>query len=87
MLGPPSWVGIVAEDIQKERAFYREDEVAPRESLHTFREHWEIGGSGSHEVTKVDIDEVVSKWTGIPLTAISRLNRDYLGARLKRAPR
>ena len=24
---------------------------------------------------------------GIPLTAISRLNRDYLGARLKRAPR
>jgi ATP-dependent Clp protease ATP-binding subunit ClpC len=54
-----------------ERAFYRgEEETPPRENLHTFREHWEIGSAGVHEVTKVDIDEVVSKWTGIPLTAI-----------------
>jgi ATP-dependent Clp protease ATP-binding subunit ClpC len=51
-------------------AFYREEETAPRENLHTFREHWEIGSAAAHEVTKVDIDEVVSKWTGIPLTAI-----------------
>jgi ATP-dependent Clp protease ATP-binding subunit ClpC len=53
-----------------ERTFYREEETPPRENLHTFREHWEIGSTGAHEVTKVDIDEVVSKWTGIPLTAI-----------------
>jgi ATP-dependent Clp protease ATP-binding subunit ClpC len=59
-----------ATEPQERTAFYREDEVAPRENLHTFREHWEIGAAGTHEVTKVDIDEVVSKWTGIPLTAI-----------------
>jgi ATP-dependent Clp protease ATP-binding subunit ClpC len=53
-----------------ERTFYREEETPPRENLHTFREHWEIGSAGAHEVTKTDIDEVVSKWTGIPLTAI-----------------
>src|SRR5215475_112828 len=50
--------------------FFRDEEVAQRENLHIVREHWDMGGSGSHEVTKGDIDEVVSKWTGIPITAI-----------------
>jgi ATP-dependent Clp protease ATP-binding subunit ClpC len=34
------------------------------------REHWDMGGSGSHDVTKGDIDDVVSKWTGIPIAAV-----------------
>ena len=50
--------------------FFRDEDVAQRENLHIVREHWEMGGSGGHEVCKSDIDEVVSKWTGIPLTAI-----------------
>jgi ATP-dependent Clp protease ATP-binding subunit ClpC len=51
-------------------AFFRDEELAQRENLHIVREHWELGPSGTHEVTKGDIDEVVSKWTGIPITAV-----------------
>ncbi len=51
-------------------AFFRDEELAQRENLHIVREHWDMGGPGSHEVTKTDIDEVVSKWTGIPITAV-----------------
>jgi ATP-dependent Clp protease ATP-binding subunit ClpC len=51
-------------------AFLRDEEVAQRENLTIVREHWDMGGSSGHEVTKEDIDEVVSKWTGIPITAV-----------------
>src|SRR6185295_8731887 len=51
-------------------AFFRDEEIAQRENLHIVREHWDMGLPGSHEVTKEDIDEVVSKWTGIPITAV-----------------
>src|SRR5262245_4641236 len=50
--------------------FFRDEEVAQRENLHIVREHWEMGTSGAHEVTKEDVDEVVSKWTGIPITSL-----------------
>jgi ATP-dependent Clp protease ATP-binding subunit ClpC len=51
-------------------SFFRDEEVAQRENLHILREHWDIAGNGLLEVTKGDIDDVVSKWTGIPITAI-----------------
>jgi ATP-dependent Clp protease ATP-binding subunit ClpC len=51
-------------------AFFRDEEVAQRENLHIVREHWDMGASAGREVTKGDIDDVVSRWTGIPLTAI-----------------
>jgi len=57
-------------DSSERGGFFRDEEVAQRENLHIVREHWEMGGTGGHEVKKSDIDEVVSKWTGIPLTAI-----------------
>ena len=50
--------------------FFRDEEVAQRENLHIVREYWDMGGSGSHDVTKGDIDDVVSKWTGIPIAAV-----------------
>jgi ATP-dependent Clp protease ATP-binding subunit ClpC len=50
--------------------FFRDVEGAPRENLHIVREHWDLGAAGAHDVTKADIDEVVSKWTGIPITAV-----------------
>jgi ATP-dependent Clp protease ATP-binding subunit ClpC len=59
-------------------AFFRDEEVAQRENLHIVREHWDMGGSGGHEVTKADIDEVVSKWTGIPITAIKEEESEKL---------
>jgi ATP-dependent Clp protease ATP-binding subunit ClpC len=50
--------------------FFRDEEVAQRENLHIVREHWDMGGPGAHDVTKGDIDDVVSKWTGIPIAAV-----------------
>jgi ATP-dependent Clp protease ATP-binding subunit ClpC len=57
-------------DGEKGGAFFRDEEVAQRENLHIVREHWDMGGPGAHSVTKGDIDDVVSKWTGIPITAV-----------------
>ena len=41
MLGPPTWVGVVAEDLERERAFYRDvlglEEVREREGYVWFR--------------------------------------------------
>jgi ATP-dependent Clp protease ATP-binding subunit ClpC len=51
-------------------AFFRDEEVAQRENLQIVREHWDLSGSGAHAVTKFDIDDVVSKWTGIPISAL-----------------
>src|SRR5262245_2327522 len=59
-------------------AFFRDEEVAQRENLHIVREHWELGPAGAHEVTKGDIDDVVSKWTGIPITALQEEESEKL---------
>ena len=56
-----------------ERAqFFREQEVLARENLQFVREKFDAK-SGTHhvEVEKLDIDEVVSKWTGVPTTALN----------------
>ena len=57
-----------------ERAqFFREQEVLARESLQFVREKFDVkNGSHKVEVGKEDIDEVVSKWTGVPLTSINQ---------------
>ena len=57
-----------------ERAqFFREQEVLARENLQFVREKFEVkNGSHTIEVGKQDIDEVVSKWTGVPLTSINQ---------------
>jgi ATP-dependent Clp protease ATP-binding subunit ClpC len=48
----------------------RDEEAAQRESLHIVREQWDMSPSAPRPVTKADIDEVVSRWTGIPLTSL-----------------
>ena len=57
-----------------ERAqFFREQEVLARENLQFVREKFDVTSGGHHvEVGKPDIDEVVSKWTGVPLTSINQ---------------
>jgi ATP-dependent Clp protease ATP-binding subunit ClpC len=45
------------------------DEDGQRANLQIVREQWDLGGGGG-DVTKGDIDDVVSKWTGIPITAV-----------------
>ena len=53
--------------------FYREQEATARENLRMVRERF--GVEREHrpvEVGKGDIDEVISKWTGVPLTTINQ---------------
>ena len=57
-----------------ERAqFFREQEVLARENLQFTREKFDVkNGDNKAEVSKQDIDEVVSKWTGVPLASINQ---------------
>jgi len=57
-----------------ERAqFYREQEVQARENLQVVRERFDVKSSARPvTVGKHDIDEVVSKWTGVPITSINQ---------------
>ena len=59
--------------------FFREQEVIARENLQFVREKFDVK-SGARRVTvgKPDIDEVVSKWTGVPLTSINQDEGDKL---------
>ena len=57
-----------------ERAqFFREQEVLARENLQFVREKFDVRSGGHQiEVGKAGIDEVVSQWTGVPITSINQ---------------
>ncbi len=57
-----------------ERAqFFREQEVLARENLQFVREKFDVRSGGHQiEVGKAEIDEVVSQWTGVPVTSINQ---------------
>ena len=57
-----------------ERAqFFREQEVLARENLQFIREKFDVKNAENKAVvSKQDIDEVVSKWTGVPLASINQ---------------
>ena len=59
--------------------FFRDQEVVARENLRIVREKFDVK-SGNRRITvnKGDIDEVVSKWTGVPLTSINQDEGDKL---------
>ena len=59
--------------------FFREQEVIARENLQFVREKFDAK-SGTRRITvgKQDIDEVVSKWTGVPITSINQDEGDKL---------
>ena len=63
-----------------ERAqFYREQEVSARENLQFVREKFDVKSSARKViVNKADIDEVVSKWTGVPIASINQDEGDKL---------
>ena len=63
-----------------ERAqFYREQEVSARENLQFVREKFDVKSRARKViVNKADIDEVVSKWTGVPIASINQDEGDKL---------
>ena len=65
-------------DYEKAR-FFREQEVVARENLQFVREKFDVRSGGRRVgVGRQDIDEVVSKWTGVPLTSINQDESDKL---------
>jgi ATP-dependent Clp protease ATP-binding subunit ClpC len=59
--------------------FFKEQEVIARESLQFVRKKFDVkAGTRPVEVSKEDIDEVVSTWTGVPLTSINQDESDKL---------
>ena len=59
--------------------FFREQEVIARESLQFVREKFDVKSTTRRaSVGKQEIDEVVSSWTGVPLTAINEDESDKL---------
>src|SRR5260370_500551 len=69
----------VSEKNFEKAQFYREQEVQARENLQFVREKFDVK-SNIRRVTvgKTDIDEVVSKWTGVPLQSINQDERNKL---------
>ena len=69
---------VQTKDFEKAQ-FYREQEVTARENLQFVREKFDVKNSGRKVVVgKQDIDEVVSKWTGVPLASINQDEGDKL---------
>ena len=72
-------VRVVLEPDSPERGgFFRDEEGPAREQVHVLSEQWALGPDGRQEVTKLDIDEVVSRWTGIPITALKEEESEKL---------
>ena len=58
---------------QEKTPFFRDQDVIARENLQFVREKFDVKSSARRVlVDKQDIDEVVSKWTGVPLTSINQ---------------
>jgi ATP-dependent Clp protease ATP-binding subunit ClpC len=59
--------------------FYRDQEVSARENLQFVREKFDVKSSARKVIVgKTEIDEVVSKWTGVPMTSINQDEGDKL---------
>jgi ATP-dependent Clp protease ATP-binding subunit ClpC len=60
---------IANHEFEKAR-FYSDEERKERENLRLLREKYNIDDTAMGVVTREDIEEVVSRWTGVPVTSI-----------------
>src|SRR5207247_9009181 len=59
--------------------FYREQEVTARENLQFVRQQFDVKTNARKVIVgKAEIDEVVSKWTGVPMASINQDEGDKL---------
>ncbi|HMF61905.1 MAG TPA: ATP-dependent Clp protease ATP-binding subunit, partial [Vicinamibacterales bacterium] len=69
----------VSEKNFEKAQFYREQEVQARENLQFVREKFDVKSSARRVIVgKGEIDEVVAKWTGVPMTSINQDEGDKL---------
>ncbi len=69
---------VVDRRADNESAFFHDDAPSGREQVEVLREEWSLAGEGLQPVTKADIDDVVSRWTGIPVTALEEEESEKL---------
>jgi ATP-dependent Clp protease ATP-binding subunit ClpC len=60
---------IANHEFEKAR-FYSDEERKERENLRVLREKYNLDESAAAAVTKDDIEDVVARWTGVPMTSI-----------------
>jgi ATP-dependent Clp protease ATP-binding subunit ClpC len=60
---------IANHEFEKAR-FYSDEERRERESLRALRDKYHLDDSASGIVSREDIEDVVSRWTGVPVTSI-----------------
>src|ERR1700744_1979010 len=60
---------IANQEFEKAR-FYSDEERKERENRRQMREKYNLDDSSTGVVTKEDIEEVVARWTGVPMTSI-----------------
>ncbi len=60
---------ISAQEFEK-AARYRVEEDIEQENLQVVREHWKVKTTAPLQVTREDIEEVIAKWTGIPMASL-----------------
>jgi ATP-dependent Clp protease ATP-binding subunit ClpC len=60
---------IANHEFEKAR-FYSDEERKERENLRVLREKYNLDDTSTGIVTKDDIEDVVARWTGVPMTAI-----------------
>ena len=60
---------IANHEFEKAR-FYSDEERKERENLRALRDKYHLDDSSSGIVTKEDIEDVVSRWTGVPITSL-----------------
>ena len=60
---------IAAHEFEKAR-FYSEEERKEKENLRVLRERYKLDDASTGIVTREDIEEVVSRWTGVAVTSI-----------------
>ena len=60
---------IANHEFEKAR-FYSDEERKERENMRQLREKYNLDDSSTGVVTKDDIEDVVARWTGVPMTSI-----------------
>jgi ATP-dependent Clp protease ATP-binding subunit ClpC len=69
---------VLEPDLGDRGGFFREGEGGRRESVQVLSEQWTLGSEAPQPVTKADIDDVVSRWTGIPITSLKEEESEKL---------
>src|SRR6201746_2956724 len=62
---------IANHEFEKAR-FYSDEERKERENQRQLREKYNLDDSSTGIVTKEDIEDVVARWTGVPVTSITQ---------------